>query len=285
MRSVTPAASVSPPARMRHRRRMHRRAIYAAASVIVLAAAVGGFWYLERTGMIATVLASVEARIAAQAGNLRLTVQSVEVEGRYRAERQAILDALNVHRGSPILSVDLDLAKTRLEAIPWVRSAAVERRLPDELYVRLVEHQPLAVWQHRHTFQVINQDGEVIPGARVEDFPSLPQVVGDGAPRAAAELVDMLAGEHDLASHVIASVRVGGRRWNLELDNGIEIALPEDAPNAAWHRLAALDRRDRLLEREITSVDMRLSDRLVLRLTPDTAKSIIKKARPTRPNA
>jgi cell division protein FtsQ len=61
--------------------------------------------------------------------------------------------------------------------------------------------------------------------------------------------------------------------------------LPENDPGAAWQRLAALDRDNHLLEREVTVIDMRMADRLVLRLPPDVAKSLIKKPGPTRPNA
>jgi cell division protein FtsQ len=284
MRSVTRSDVDSPPVRTRRRQRLYRRMIYAGATAIVLGVAAGGGWYAERMGMIKEALAPVEARIATLAIARRLTVQSVEVEGRHRAARQAILDALSVRRGTPILSVDLDAAKTRLEALPWVRSASVERQLPDGIYIRLVEREPLAVWQHNRQFDLIDQDGVVIPNTRAEDFPALPQIVGDGAPSAASDLVDMLASEPDLARHVTAATRVGGRRWNVELDNGIEVALPEESPGAAWHRLAALDRSDRLLERDITEVDMRLSDRLVLRLSPNAVKAMTKKPRPTRSN-
>lgn len=274
-----------PSVRARHRRQAQRRLVYIGAALTLLIGALGGGWYLARTGMLAVALAPVEARLASQAVAFGLTVQSVEVEGRERADRQAILEALGVRRGTPILNLDLDGAKTRLESIPWIRSAAVERRLPDGIYVRLVEHQPVAVWQHHRKFDLIDQDGVVIPNARAEDFPALPQVVGDEAPRAASDVVDMLASEPALASRVVASVRIGGRRWNLMLDNGIEVALPENSPGSAWHRLAALDHNDRLLERDVTFIDMRLADRLVLRLSPDTAKSLIKKVRPMRPNA
>jgi len=285
MRFLRRAETDPSPIRVRRRRRLYRRVIYAGAALSVLGAAAAGAWYLQRSGVADAALARAEATLARNAVALHLTVQSVEVEGRERADRQAILDALAVRRGTPILTVDLEVARTRLEAIPWVHSAAVERLLPDTIYVRLVERQPIALWQHHGKFDLIDQDGAVIPNARVEDFPRLLQVVGDGAPEAAADLLDLLSGEPDLARHVSAAVRFGARRWNLALDNGVEIDLPENAADAAWHRLAALDRSNRLLERDITAVDMRLPDRLVLRVSPDTAKSLIKKSRPAGRNA
>jgi cell division protein FtsQ len=284
MRFVTREETEPAAARARRLRRLRRRASIASAAAMAVVLAGSG-WYLERSGAIAAALAAARARISAEAAAHDFTVQSVEVEGRNRTERQAVLDALRVRRGTPILDVDLDAAKARLESMPWVRAAAVERLLPDTIYLRLVERTPLAVWQHQKKFDVIDQDGAVIPGARVDEFGSLLQVVGDGAPQATAELIDMLGGEPRLAAHVAAAVRVGGRRWNLDLDNGIEVALPEDGAEEAWHRLAALDRNDRILERDIKLVDMRLPDRLVLRLSPETAKTLIKKTRPARPDA
>jgi len=89
----------------------------------------------------------------------------------------------------------------------------------------------------------------------------------------------MLATEPDLAAHVAAAVRVGGRRWNLRLDSNVDIALPEDDPTAGWRRLAQLERSDGILEREIQAVDLRLPDRLVLRTATETQKPKSKKRR------
>ena len=52
-------------------------------------------------------------------------------------------------------------------------------------------------------------------------------------------LLDMLASEPDLAARVTAAVRVGDRRWNLRIDNAIDVLLPEDD---AGRRLGAARR-------------------------------------------
>lgn len=271
-----------PPVRIRRRRQQQRRALLAAASVVVVAASAAGAWYVGRDGRIAAFTAETQTRVAQTGADLNLVVESVLVEGRQRADKQAILAALGVARGTPILSVDLDAAKARLETVPWVRNASIERLLPDTLYVRLSERAPLALWQHRGKFDLVDQDGNVIADADIGDYPFLPQVVGDGAPAATPDLLKVLAGEPTLQAHVTASVRVGGRRWDIHLDNGIVVSLPENNAATAWHRLAALDRSDRLLERDVQIVDMRLPDRVVLRVAPDIAKSIIKKGKPAQ---
>jgi cell division protein FtsQ len=267
------------PVRIRRRRRQQRRVLLAAASVIVLGASAGSAWYVGRDGRLAAYTQQAQTRIAAAGADLHLIVESVQVEGRQRAEKQAILAALGVARGTPILSVDLDAAKARLETVPWVRNASIERLLPDTLYVRLTERAPLALWQHQGKFDLVDQDGSIIADADIRDYPFLPQVVGTGAPSATPDLLKVLAGEPALEAHVTASVRVGARRWDVHLDNGVVVCLPESNAANAWHRLAALDRSDRLLERSVQIIDMRLPDRVVLRVPPDVAKSIIKKGK------
>ena len=64
-------------------------------------------------------------------------------------------------------------------------------------------------------------------------------------------------------------VRIGERRWDLHLDNGIMVKLPEDHVDAALAELVELERQDGLLGRDISAVDMRFADRLVVQLTPE----------------
>ena len=253
-------------------RRTRRRLLLGAGALVVVAALSGGAIELYRSSWIATAATAMQGRVAAAGTAFGFAVANVSVVGRNRESRSALLSALGVARGTPILGVDLGLAKTRLEALPWVRVADVERLLPDTILVRISERRPLAFWQRHGTLVLVADDGTVLPTSKLDDFRSLIVLVGDDAPRYGTALIDMLATEPDLARHVAAAVRIGGRRWNLRLDGGIDIALPEQNPEAAWRRLAALDRSDQLLERNILAVDLRLADRLVLRLPPEPAK-------------
>jgi cell division protein FtsQ len=199
-----------------------------------------------------------------------LTVQEIFVEGRGETRAAEVLAVLDVTRGTPILTFDPAEAKAELEKLPWVKSADVERRLPDTVYVRLIERQPLALWQRHGRLALIDRDGEEIVGAGVARFAALPVVVGEDAPPHAATLLALLATEPDLQSRVVAAVRVSGRRWNLQLDLGesraIEVQLPEINPASAWAKLAEAVREGSLFEKNVTAVDLRLPDRLVVRV-------------------
>jgi cell division protein FtsQ len=114
---------------------------------------------------------------------------------------------------------------------------------------------------------LVDRDGQIV-GDQIDDYANLPLTVGERAPDHAAELVGLLEAEPSLKSRVKAAIWVGDRRWNLMLDrtpDGIEIRLPEDEPESALHDLARLDAEQSLLERQLSVIDMRLPDRLVLR--------------------
>lgn len=211
-----------------------------------------------------------EATLAftAEAG---LALREVLVQGRGRTTQAELMAALDLRLGSPILALDPETLRARIEALPWVARASVERRLPDTLFIAVEEREPLALWQRDGTIALIDGEGTVIPHAAIEPFAGLPMVVGDGAAAHAAALVQLLDLAPDLAARVTAAVWVGDRRWNLRLDNGVDVRLPEGDAAAAWVELAELQRHSALLDRDLVAIDFRQPDRLIVRLTPEAA--------------
>jgi cell division protein FtsQ len=224
------------------------------------------------------------ASVMGLTGDLGLVVTDIQVDGRSTTDRETILAALDAHYGTPILAVSPSRAKQQLEALPWVRSAAIERRLPGTLYVRLVERRPLAVWQHDGKHELIDRDGTVIPVTDLSRFAKLPTVVGgDPARHGAAQLLDLLANEPSLAARVTAVVLVGDRRWNVRIDNMIDVMLPEDDMAGAWAKLAQLERSNRVLQRDVETIDLRLPDRLVMRVGDPSSKDAPAAKKPHAP--
>jgi cell division protein FtsQ len=210
-----------------------------------------------------------------------LVVRQVLAEGRVETTQGDILKALGIRGGEPILAVDPDAARARVEALPWVRSAAVERRLPDTIRVRIVERRPMAWWQKDGKLVLIDRAGEPIPAAPPARYSNLVVLVGDDAPAHAAELLAMLAREPELAARVRAAVRVGARRWNLRIDDAIDVRLPEEGAEVAWTKLGELERKDRILSRDIAAVDLRLPDRLIVQTKSGRPPSLAGNGRDT----
>lgn len=265
-----------PVAKKPVRRRPRRRAIPGRRLVafVVVLFFVGGGALAWRSGVATpmTVAGSIGQGVVSLTGFAGLRVHDLLVDGRQMADRQAVMDALDISRDMPILGYQAEAARLRLEAVPWVESAVIERRLPDTIYVRITERHPLALWQHNGKFSLIDAKGVEIALDQLGPYASLPVVVGDGAPEAAEEMLMMLDVAPALKARVTAAVRVAGRRWNLRLDNRVDVKLPEEDPAVAWAAFANLERDQKLLEREIAVVDMRQPDRLIVQVTPRAAE-------------
>ena len=242
--------------------------------VVVLVATTGAIAFLWRSGAVASVIDQMHGAVIARSADMGMTVRAVLVQGRDETPRESILAALGVARGQPLFAFDPAAAKDRLERLGWVREAAVERRFPGTIAVRIVERRPLALWQRDGKLALVDDTGTVIKQDDIAHFASLPIVVGDDAPRHAAALLAMLASEPRLKARVSAAVWVSDRRWNLHLDNGIDVRLPEDRPEAAWARLADLDRSSGLLRRDLIAIDLRMNNRLILQLPPAAARRL-----------
>jgi cell division protein FtsQ len=224
------------------------------------------------SGGFRETLNDIDQRLVAWSGQTGLAVRDVLVEGRRRTPPEALRDRLDLDIGMPLLAVDAAAAKDRLETLAWVERASVARMLPNTVQVRLLERQPLALWQRDGRFEMIDRAGAVIEGAvndRPQEYAHLRVLVGDDAPQNAAALFALLSTEPALSARVVAATRVGGRRWNVHLDNQIEVLLPERNALGAWRLLADKARDDALLDRAITAIDLRfLPERLRLRLDP-----------------
>lgn len=245
------------------------RSALVAAVALLVAGLVGGGWWLWHARVPQQAAATIGRTLTNGAAQVGFRVREVFVVGRQQTAKEDILQAISVRSGMPIFLVDLDDARRRVLALPWVSSASVERLLPDTLVIRIVERRPVALWQRDRDFSVIDEDGAVIATPRIGDFGHLMVVVGDDAPAHALALIEMLASEPDLQSMVRAAVRIGHRRWDLHLAGGIDVRLPAENPLGAWRRLAVYQKQHHLFERGVRSLDLRLDDRVVVGPGPD----------------
>lgn len=201
--------------------------------------------------------------IAAAASGLR--VDEIRYEGDKNTPRPLLEAALGIHKGDPILGFSLEDARANIERIPWVETATVERRLPGTIVVNIEERAPIAIWQNHDKLALVDAKGQVVTNEDLSHFRFLPHIVGTGAPAAADALLAQLRKHPGLAEKVNASVRVGDRRWNLHLNNGTDVLLPEGHEAAAIDRLMELQKDDQVLDRPMAAIDLRLPDRLVFR--------------------
>jgi cell division protein FtsQ len=169
---------------------------------------------------------------------------------------------------APQALVDVSAIRERLLQFGWVKDARVSRRLPDTLVIDIVERRPAALWQNRGQLALIDAEGVVLDRVPVDKMPDLPLLIGPGANGEAAELDRLMAAVPMLKPQLASATWVGGRRWDLNLQSGEILALPEgeEAARAALMKFARLDKSAGLIGRGIVRFDLRVPGKMIVRL-------------------
>ena len=202
---------------------------------------------------------------------LGLGVEKITISGLSGLSEAQILGLSGISPKVSLPFIGAAGIRERLEAAPFIKSAEVRKFYPGELALSIVEREPFALWQKDGELFVVARDGTVIDRLRDASLAGLPLVVGEGANERAFAYAALLEAAGPLRGRIRAGTLVSGRRWNLKMENGLDVRLPEEGAPAAVARLARLDREAGLLGKDVLAIDLRMPDRVVVRLTEEAA--------------
>jgi cell division protein FtsQ len=251
-------------------RKLPRRFGLLATAAILLGSLAFGMIRGNHTEEFITALS--DARNAtANAVGFRIT--NVAITGRKQLTQDEVLAIGGVTGRSSLLFLDATTVRDRLKASPWIADATVLKLYPGQLQIDITERKPYALWQKDGAVSVIAEDGTVLEPWVSQRFTSLPLVVGKGAESRAHDFLALLDQYPQVRAALKAIIFVGERRWNLRLADGLDVRLPETGVEQSLALLSRLDKEDHLFSRDITAIDLRLPDRVTVRLSDDAAKA------------
>ena len=170
-----------------------------------------------------------------------------------------------VLKGRSLFHFDIVSARQRIEELDWVDQASVTRLWPNSIHISLVERLPIAIWQLEGELRLIDRTGQVISSEYLTEFGNLPHIVGVGAAEAASDFLNLMSQYPFINSRVRAAIRVGARRWNLRLDSGVDVKLPDQGEHEALQLMTELEEQHRILARDLSEIDLRVPGRLFLK--------------------
>lgn len=228
-----------------------------------------------------------QALIADRYADLRRTIQnreafmvhSMEITGTSEAVEKGLRGMLPVDL--PASSFDIDLRLLREKVLALDAIAAVDLRIkPGGILSAVVtERVPALVWRHAGGMELIDATGNRVASITTRELRrDLPLIAGDGADRAAYEALVLIDALGPIFPRLRGLERQGERRWDVVLDRGQRIMLPATDPLPALKHVLALARQDDLLDRDVAAVDLRNSERFVVRLGL-AAQNAIRRAR------
>ena len=251
-------------------RHIPRRVGVTATIVILLGSAGLGIVKGGHLEEVTTALSDTRNALANSAG-FRIT--AVAINGRKQLTQDEVLAIGGVNGRSSLLFLDAATVRDKLKANPWIGEATVQKFYPGQLQIDITERSAFALWQQDGRLSVIADDGAVLEPYVSHRFKGLPLVVGKSAEVRARDFLALLDRYPQVRSVMKAAVFVGERRWNLRLKDGLDVRLPENDVGIALAALTRLEKDERLFSRDITAIDMRLPDRLTVRLSEDAAKA------------
>lgn len=247
------------------------RGVGVVAALLFVLASIG--YGALRGDHVPVVIAQLKDARDALANAAGFRIQQLSIVGRRQLTEKSVLAAAGVTDRTSLLFLDVDQARSRLKSSPWIAEASISKFYPGRLRIEIEEREPFALWQKDGKISVIAADGTVLAPLAGRRFAALPLVVGPGAATKARHFLAVLHRYPALRDSVRASILVADRRWNLKLKNGIDIRLPEAEIERALATLSGLDRDSKLLSRDITAVDLRLPDRVTVRLSDSAAQA------------
>jgi cell division protein FtsQ len=253
------------------------RGVGVAAAAVVILASLG--YGAVKGDHIATVVAAVKDARDALANAAGFRIVSIALAGNHHISRDEVLAIAGVTDTTSLLFLDVEETRERLKTNPWIADASVLKLYPGELQIGITERAAFALWQKDGRVSVIADDGTVLGPYVAPRLSELPLVVGRGAETRAKAFLGLLDRYPAMRDFVRAAVFVGERRWNLRLKNGIDVRLPETDIASALDRLVALDKEKNLITRDIVAIDLRLSDRVTVRLSEAAAQARIDAAK------
>ncbi|WP_316015535.1 cell division protein FtsQ/DivIB [Roseobacter sp. HKCCA0434] len=211
-------------------------------------------------GLWTDLRAGVEARPEFAIEGLRIDGAGPELSARIEA-------ALDLTLPESSLRLDLRAARARIEALAPIARAELSVRDDRQLHVRVRARTAVAVWRsHEGLFALDGEGVNIGPVPTRDTLPDLPLIVGRGADAHVAEAVSLAQAAGPLAPRITGLVRIGERRWDVVLDRGARILLPEDGAVDALMHVLALHLSEEVMERDIVTLDMRNRARPTLRL-------------------
>ena len=192
-------------------------------------------------------------------------IKKIEFDGQEHVPEILLLKASGLRYKTNIFNLSVNDVKRRLEQIAWIKSASVQRKLPDKLSIRVSERVPIAIYQFNYKLHLLDVDGKILENDEIGNFNNLPIIIGEGAEKVARHFLHVLERFPRIQNRLVFAVYVGRRRWNIKISKGITVKLPEKHLSYAMQILDEIADENGLFNDDIQEIDLRILDRVIVK--------------------
>ncbi|MAT87553.1 MAG: cell division protein FtsQ [Aestuariivita sp.] len=243
---------------------LRRMIFYGVPALLLIGVGALNLSNLERREQVLTTYNEIKMFVTERP---EFTVYLMSLKGASDSVMQDIREVMPIE--FPVSKFDLDLDHMRqiILGLGPIEQVDVRVRSGGVLQVDVVERVPAFLWRHDNGLEVLDENGIFVRTiASRSQYGDLPLIAGEGADVQVAQAKQLFIASRPLQDRLRGLVYVGERRWDIVLDKGQRLMLPEENPLLALERIIAMDQAEDLLKRSVKAVDLRLINRPTLQL-------------------
>ena len=206
-------------------------------------------------------------------------VKLMQVDGAGEEVAQDIREILPVEFPVSSFHLELDHMRDTIAGLDAVERVSLRIKPGGVLQVDVTERIPAVVWRSAQGLELLDDGGYRVAQLKSRyDRLDLPVIAGADADKHVDEALRLISAAAPVSGRLRGLERIGQRRWDVVLDRGQRILLPEDKPVQTLERVLALDSitPNGMLERDLAVVDMRLARRPTIRLNTNAVEELRK---------
>ena len=185
-------------------------------------------------------------------------IENVLITGTRNLSDNYIKDIIEIYKDRSIFNIDLSSVYNKIKQNSWVREVSIERVLPNIIKIKILENQPIAIWQNKKNNKLITANGDIIFDGNVNDFKNdFPIIKGNKSKENISSILEILETNQDFYENIWSLTFINERRWDLHFNQGLVVRLPSKDIKKAWEKIIRLQKNYNVLNLKLTEIDLR----------------------------
>lgn len=189
------------------------------------------------------------------------SVDNINISGAKKKTIQLINQNMQITKGDNIFKLSSEEIFNNVSKVTWVKSAVVQKILPNTINIKIEERKPIAVFQTDLLATLIDEDGKFIEEVKAKPS-GIPIVSGNNANIKAKDILELISKFKNIRDNLDALLYVRERRWDI-IVSGIKILLPENDVEKALEILSIVLKSEKINKNTVNQIDLRSPDNVV----------------------
>ena len=185
-------------------------------------------------------------------------IENVLITGTRNLSNNYIKDTIEIYNDGSIFNIDLSSIYNKIKQNAWVKEVSIERILPNIIKIKILENQPIAIWQNKKNNKLITANGDIIFDGNVNDFKNdFPIIKGNKSKENIFSILKILQSNQNFYENIWSLTFINERRWDLHFNQGLVVRLPSKDIKKAWEKIIKHKKNYNILNLKLTEIDLR----------------------------